>query len=204
MNFISIVALLVGISSHALAAIPVPTTHVDEDILERQPRLRGFDPDFFEQSFDIKETVALSKTAKKIACHFTAAAKSAVTLSNLAAVAATDASDKVAKVALKSYKKVAKAALKAAYKAQKEVTKSKKLASKLVLGSSGPDEEGMKMSSFFLSLTNCSLYTMPTMLNARHKQMPGLLLVKPQMKQRKHAPPLLPSQLMPLTLLNVF
>jgi hypothetical protein len=48
MKFITIVALLVGISSHALAAIPVPTVHVDEEILEQQPRLRGFDPDFFE------------------------------------------------------------------------------------------------------------------------------------------------------------
>jgi hypothetical protein len=49
MKFITIVALL-GISSHALAAISVPTAHVNEEILEQQqqPRLRGFNPDFFE------------------------------------------------------------------------------------------------------------------------------------------------------------
>eukprot|EP00984_Skeletonema_dohrnii_P004495 scaffold1593_cov154-Skeletonema_dohrnii-CCMP3373.AAC.12 len=46
MKLITIVALL-GISTHALAAIPVPTAQVDEERLE-QPRLRGFDPDFFE------------------------------------------------------------------------------------------------------------------------------------------------------------
>eukprot|EP00985_Skeletonema_marinoi_P026952 scaffold21362_cov122-Skeletonema_marinoi.AAC.4 len=48
MKLITIVALL-GISTHALAAIPVPTAQVDEERLEQQPRLRGSDPDFFEE-----------------------------------------------------------------------------------------------------------------------------------------------------------
>ena len=47
MKLISIVALL-GISTHALAAIPVPAAQIDEEFLEQQPRLQGSDPDFFE------------------------------------------------------------------------------------------------------------------------------------------------------------
>jgi hypothetical protein len=146
MNFISIVALLVGISSHALAAIPVPTTHVDEDILERQPGLRGFDPDFYEQSFDTKDEVAgapkkISKTATKVADHLTTAAEYASKLSALAATAATDASDNVGKVAWTAPQNVTRAALKAAYKTQKEVAKANKKAGKLVLGSIDRDED---------------------------------------------------------------
>ena len=41
MKLITIVALL-GISRHALAALG------NEDLEEQQPRLRGFDPDLFE------------------------------------------------------------------------------------------------------------------------------------------------------------
>jgi len=116
MNFISIVALLVGISSHALAAIPVPTTHVDEDILERQPGLRGFDPDFYEQSFDTKDEVA--GAPKKISKTAT-----------------------IGKVAWTAPQNVTRAALKAAYKTQKEVAKANKKAGKLVLGSIDRDED---------------------------------------------------------------
>ncbi len=47
MKLITVVAIL-GISTHALAAIPVPAAQIDEEFLEQQPRLRGSDPDFFE------------------------------------------------------------------------------------------------------------------------------------------------------------
>ena len=48
MKLITIVALLLGISTHALATIPVPAAQIDEEFLEQQPRLRGSDPNFFE------------------------------------------------------------------------------------------------------------------------------------------------------------
>ena len=47
MKLITIVAFF-GISTHALAANPVPTAQIEEDFREQQPRLRGSDPDFFE------------------------------------------------------------------------------------------------------------------------------------------------------------
>ena len=47
MKLITIVALF-GISTHALAANPVPIAQIEEEFLEQQPRLRGSDPDFFE------------------------------------------------------------------------------------------------------------------------------------------------------------
>lgn len=154
-----------------------------------------------EESFEIKNKVAraatkstrkMTKTATRLADDLTSAAKSATELSKLAAKAATDDS-----------KEVARAALKAAFKTQKEVAAAGKEAAKLVLGKSDLDEDENEDVSLDLSSLDELLAKYDADDLDLEEVTSGVLFKTPRRPPLKHATPLLPPQLLQLTLLHV-